>query len=184
MREGRLRIIGGRWRGRRISVPAFDGVRPTPDRVRETLFNWLQPVIEGARCLDLFAGSGALALEAVSRGAKAVVCVERDHRVADALRAVTAELPAPEIEVQCRDAFDFLDGTGQPFEIVFLDPPFAAGLVPRCLERLVAGGWLAPRGWIYVEAETELTEDALAEGFELIRGKRAGDVCYHLVRSP
>lgn len=164
-------------------MPAFDGVRPTPDRVRETLFNWLQPVIEGAHCLDLFSGSGALAIEAASRGAAAVTCVERDRRVADALQATVDALPAPQMEVVCRDAFDYLADVPRPYEIVFLDPPFDTGLVPRCMERLATGGWLAPRAWLYVEAESMLTQEGLLAGFELLRSKRAGEVCYHLLRS-
>jgi 16S rRNA (guanine966-N2)-methyltransferase len=139
-----LRIIGGRWRGRKLRFPAAEGLRPTPDRVRETLFNWLAPVIHGARCLDLFAGSGALGLEALSRGASQVVFVERAAEVSRHLRETVAAL-APEggRVVQGRRGRRSSRARA-PFDVVFLDPPFGEDVLPALLERLVAGGWLAP----------------------------------------
>jgi len=126
---GRLRIIAGRWRGRRLTVPALPGLRPTPDRVRETLFNWLGPRVEGARCLDLFAGTGALGFEAASRGAAQVVMVEQASRAVAQLRSHAAALLADVVEVVDREALSWLGGRFRRFDIVFLDPPFGRGLV-------------------------------------------------------
>src|ERR1700754_5153054 len=120
---GRIRVIGGTLRNSRIEVPDLPGLRPTSDRVRETLFNWLQPVIEGSRCLDLFAGTGALGLEALSRGAASVTFVEREPRLAAALQANLSRLKAGG-EVIGDDAARWLKGSGKPFDLVFLDPPF------------------------------------------------------------
>jgi 16S rRNA (guanine966-N2)-methyltransferase len=149
---GQVRIIGGRWRGTRLRVPPLPGLRPTPDRVRETLFNWLQPALPGARVLDLFAGSGALGLEAVSRGAAAALLVERDPRACEAMREAVSRLSAGDAVVVLRgDALVVLDAPlhGR-FDIVFVDPPFDAGAWPAVLERLPA--WLAGDAWLYLES--------------------------------
>ena len=148
---GAVRIIGGRWRGTRLAVADAPGLRPTSDRVRETLFNWLQPMLPGARVLDLFAGSGALGLEALSRGAREAVLVERDPRLAESLRDAVARLQAgSQAQVVRADALAWL---GVPlhgrFDLVFLDPPFDAGLWPGVLERLPQ--WLSEEAWLYVE---------------------------------
>ena len=135
-----VRIIGGEWRGRRIRFPSAAELRPTPDRVRETLFNWLQGVIGAARCLDLFAGSGALGLEALSRGAAEVVFVEREPRVAAALKATLAALGSGRSAVVTGDAFRYLAGAPRPFDVVFLDPPFAQGRLPELCTLLENGG--------------------------------------------
>ncbi|MEJ2644652.1 MAG: 16S rRNA (guanine(966)-N(2))-methyltransferase RsmD [Gammaproteobacteria bacterium] len=180
--RNQLRIIGGAWRGRRLAFPPVPGVRPTPDRVRETLFNWLAPVIVGARCLDLFAGSGALGLEAASRGAAQVLLVDSDRRVAAALREHAARLQAGVVEVVQADALAFLTGTASPFDVVFLDPPFSQGLLAPCVARLEAGGWLATEGYLYLEAERALVAPPLPEGWEIVRSKTAGQVGYHLAR--
>lgn len=176
-----VRIIGGRWRGRRIAFPERAQLRPTPDRVRETLFNWLQPVIAGAQCLDLFAGSGALGLEALSRGAARAVMVENDAAVIAALTATVAQLPAPEAEVRARDACDFLAQAATPFDVVFLDPPFAADLLPACFAALTRQQWIKPGGLIYIEAPAS-SPLALPAGWVLVRSKSAGQVGYHLAR--
>ena len=133
-----LRIIGGTWRGRRLRFPPQEEIRPTPDRVRETLFNWLGPRVVGARCLDLFAGSGALGLEALSRGAAEVTFVERDGVAVRELRARLTEWGAVGGQVEHTDAVRFLGSTARPFEVVFLDPPFASGLLPRIATLLEA----------------------------------------------
>lgn len=149
---GSVRIIGGRWRGTRLPVADADGLRPTSDRVRETLFNWLQPVLAGARVLDLFAGSGALGLEAVSRGAREAVLVERDARLAAMLRDSVARLDAVgQVEVAQADALSWLRGpaSAQRFDVVFVDPPFAAALWPAVLEALPAV--VADGAWLYLE---------------------------------
>ncbi|MCD9031768.1 16S rRNA (guanine(966)-N(2))-methyltransferase RsmD [Luteimonas sp. Y-2-2-4F] len=149
---GSVRIVGGRWRGTRLAVADAPGLRPTSDRARETLFNWLQPHLPGARVLDLFAGTGALGLEAVSRGAREAVLVERDPALAAAIEASVARLDAGEaVRVVRADALDLLRAPllGR-FDIAFLDPPFDAGLWAAALERLPP--WLADYAWLYVEA--------------------------------
>ncbi len=179
---GKLRIIGGRWRGRRLSVPEAEGLRPTPDRVRETLFNWLQPHIAGARCLDLFAGTGALCLEALSRGAGHVVMVEKAAHVVQRLRQHVATLEAQNADVVQADAVDFLRQTPQSFDIIFLDPPFKSDLIARCAELVEANGWLKRGGLVYVEAPSQLEALPLPGTWELVRSKKAGQVGYHLAR--
>ena len=179
----RLRIIGGEWRGRRLPVPHAPGLRPTPDRVRETLFNWLQSVTEGARCLDLFAGSGALGFEAASRGARHVTMVEADARVAAHLSEQAAALDAERITVHARRVQAFLQQPPQPFDVIFLDPPYGQGLVAETLA-LLAQGWVAPGARVYIEAEAELGEPELPEGWELLKTRSAGQVGYHLARVP
>jgi 16S rRNA (guanine966-N2)-methyltransferase len=149
---GHVRIVGGRWRGTRLAVADAPGLRPSADRVRETLFNWLQPVLPGARVLDLFAGSGALGLEAVSRGAREALLVERDPALAKQLRAVVERLAAgPQVQVMQADALALLRAPlhGR-FDIVFLDPPFDAGLWSKAIALLP--GWLADDAWLYIEA--------------------------------
>jgi len=176
-----LRIIGGRWRGTKLRFPAVAAIRPTPDRVRETVFNWLAPVIGGARCLDLFAGSGALGLEALSRGAGDVVFVDRDARIGAYLRETLARLKA-ESAVKVGEAERCLEGLAGPFDIVFLDPPFGQGMVSRVLARLADRGLLAPGAFVYIESEAEAGEPLLPPGWSLHRTGRAGKVGYHLAR--
>ncbi len=181
-RPGQLRIIAGQWRGRRLSVPELPGLRPTSDRVRETVFNWLMPVLEGAHCLDLFAGTGALGLEALSRGARRVVFVERQAQAAARLREHFTTLgitPAGAAVVEQTEALAYLARPPEPFDIVFLDPPFRQGLLRPCCERL-AQGWLRPGARVYLESEREVGEPVLPAGFELLRSKSAGEVGYHL----
>jgi 16S rRNA (guanine966-N2)-methyltransferase len=178
--RNQLRIIGGEWRGRKLAFADVPGLRPTGDRIRETLFNWLAPYLPGARCLDLFAGSGALGLEAASRGASRVVMLDRAPAVVRLLREHCATLHAGSVEVLQADALQYLGGTAEPCDIVFLDPPFHQGLLQPCCERLETHGWLAPRAWIYLEAERELGEPALPEGWVLHRSKAAGEVGYYL----
>ena len=176
-----MRIIGGTWRSRRLEFPACDGLRPTPDRVRETLFNWLQPWLPGAACLDLFAGSGVLGLEALSRGAGHAVLVEKDAHAAAALRASIALLQTQDAELVQADALTFLRGAARPFDIVFLDPPYHSDLLAGCCAQLEAGGWVRPGGLIYMEAHGE-QDPVLPSAWSLLRSKRAGQVGYHLAR--
>lgn len=178
----RLRIIAGTWRGRKLSFTPVAGLRPTPDRVRETLFNWLAPVIRGARCLDVFAGSGALGLEAASRGAMRVVMVEQDAQVVSKLREQQQLLDARQVQVIHADAESFLRGEPQPVDIVFLDPPFRSNRLEACMHALEAGGWLAEEAWVYIEAERELQELPLPENWSVYRSKTAGRIGYHLAR--
>lgn len=180
--SNQLRVIGGRFRGRRLAFPDAPGLRPTPDRVRETLFNWLMPVIDGARCLDLFAGSGALGIEALSRGARLVQFVEREPAVARALAANLTLLDAQaQSSLDVRDAGVWLAGPAQPFDVVFLDPPFHHDLLPPVCTRLAAGGWLAPGARIYVESEAGA--EVGPNGWQLLRERRAGQVCYRLLQA-
>jgi 16S rRNA (guanine(966)-N(2))-methyltransferase RsmD len=173
----RVRIVGGQWRSRLIDVPKLPGLRPTPDRVRETLFNWLGQELDGMRCLDLFAGSGVLGFEAASRGAAEVVLVERDARAAAALRTTAQSLHATQVEVLRADAVEFARSTSRTFDLVFLDPPYRQGLLEKiepALERL-----LAPDGWLYAESEQPLTQ---LGRWTTIREGRAGQVHFHLMR--
>ncbi|MDH4166849.1 MAG: 16S rRNA (guanine(966)-N(2))-methyltransferase RsmD [Gammaproteobacteria bacterium] len=184
---GRLqvRIIGGEWRGRKLHFPQSAALRPTPDRVRETVFNWLQFELAGARCLDLFAGSGALGIEALSRGAREVVFAERDPASARAIGDMLAQLRCDRGHVEQVDALAWLERgppASQPFDIVFLDPPYGEAWLPVLAEKLERGGWLAPRAWIYLEDAAARGEPALPPGWTLHRSKRAGDVGYHLAR--
>lgn len=179
---GKLRIIGGRWRGRRLSVSDAEGLRPTPDRVRETLFNWLQTYIAGATCLDLFAGTGALCLEALSRGAARVVMVEKAAQAVAQLRQHVATLEAKNATVVLADAVDFLRQAPQAFDIIFLDPPFKSDLIARSAELVEAHGWIKPGGLIYVEAPSRIKKLPLPATWNLIRSKTAGQVGYHLAR--
>lgn len=178
---GQVRIIGGHWRGRRIPVPDVPGLRPTPDRIRETLFNWVQPIVAGARCLDLFAGSGALSLEALSRGAAEAVAVDNDATAVASLRRTATILEAEMLRVHQADANVYLARSPYPFDLVFLDPPFASDLLPEIQSRLMAG-WLADPAWIYLECAPG-QDKALPTGWQEQRRKRAGDVVYRLVRS-
>ncbi|MCU0976924.1 MAG: 16S rRNA (guanine(966)-N(2))-methyltransferase RsmD [Steroidobacteraceae bacterium] len=157
-----------------------EGLRPTPDRVRETLFNWLAPSIAGARCLDLFAGSGALGFEALSRGASSVVFVERAPAVARHLRETVALLAPEAGRVVQGGAGDHLAGRAERFDVVFLDPPFDDDVVPGLLARLVAGGWLAPGARVYVEQPASRGAPAWPAPLAAHRSGRAGEVGYHL----
>jgi 16S rRNA (guanine966-N2)-methyltransferase len=178
-----VRIIGGAWRGRRVSFPDAPGLRPTPDRVRETLFNWLQHSIVDARCLDLFAGSGALGLEALSRGAREVVFVEQAQAAARMLRAELERLGGSGrgqvVEV---GAMRFLRTPGEPFDVVFLDPPFGRAALAEYVPLLAAGAWVKLDGLVYLENERAAGEPALPPAWELLKSKSAGEVGYHLAR--
>jgi 16S rRNA (guanine966-N2)-methyltransferase len=178
--RGELRIVGGRFRGRRLPIPDASGLRPTPDRVRETLFNWLAPVMPGARCLDAFAGSGALGFEAVSRGAGEVVLIEESGIVVRQLQANASRLGIEDVRIVQADAIRWLEGAGQPFDVVFLDPPFARGLWSLAIERLACRGWVRPGSRIYVEAPTRIGFPELPSDWELVRDKIAGQVRYGL----
>jgi 16S rRNA (guanine966-N2)-methyltransferase len=178
-----LRIIGGRHRGRRLRFPAGVEIRPTPDRVRETLFNWLQPRMAGARVLDLFAGSGALGLEALSRGAAHVSFVEKDRRAAAAIGALLGEWQETAGQVVCADALGWLSqprSADRPFDIVFLDPPYDARLLGQAAAALTAHAHLAPDARVYVERRAREPLAALPEAWRELRAGRAGEVGYHL----
>ena len=178
-----IRIIAGQWRRHCINIPADHRIRPTPDRVRETLFNWLAPNIQGARCLDLFSGSGALGIEAASRGAAEVVLIEHESVLAVKLIDELKKLKAENISVRCTDVFSFLQiRPWLSFDVVFIDPPFGKGLEERACVELHRQGWLAPGALIYVETEKR-TSLTWPTGWEVLREKRAGHVRYHLAHS-
>ncbi|HEX5092559.1 MAG TPA: 16S rRNA (guanine(966)-N(2))-methyltransferase RsmD [Burkholderiales bacterium] len=171
-----MRIIGGAFRGRRLAVPEGAELRPTPDRVRETLFNWLGQRLDGAQCLDLFAGSGALGFEAASRGAARVVLVERDRRAVVALRRARDALGAAAAEVVAGDAEAYLAGEGERFDVVFLDPPFRQNADAALLGRLAAR--LRPGARVYLEAAQPA---AVAPPWRELKRARAGQVSYQLL---
>ena len=179
---GKIRIIGGSLRGSKLAVLPAHGLRPTPDRVRETLFNWLTPVIEGARCLDLFAGTGALGIEALSRRAGWVDFGERDRQLAQALQSELARLRQTQCAVRAVDALQML---GEPpraaYDIVFVDPPFDAGLWQPAAAALEANGWLRDDAWIYLEMPV-IALPALSPNWSLHRESAAGAVRYALYR--
>ncbi len=172
-RKGQLRIIGGTWRSRRLQVPAGPALRPTPDRVRETLFNWLAPWIEGRRVLDLFAGSGALGLEALSRGAAAAVFVDASRTAVRALEGNIGLLGADTATVLCMDAMRYLERGGEAFDLVFVDPPYASGLVGPVLDCLHGARLLTPGARVYIE-ESMGNESSLAGHWRVCREVRAG----------
>jgi 16S rRNA (guanine966-N2)-methyltransferase len=174
--KGKIRIIGGEYRGRRITVPERRELRPTPDRVRETLFNWLGQRLDGKRCLDLFAGSGALGFEAASRGAALVVMVENDRGVHAALAKTRELIGARAVELVLGDAFDYLGKTAERFDVVFLDPPFRQNALPALLERLPEH--LMPGGRVYAEAPEAVIP---GQAWRELKRSRAGQVSYQLL---
>jgi len=177
MNRNRVRIVGGEWRSRLIAFPPRKDLRPTPDRVRETLFNWLGQTLNGMSCLDLFAGSGALGFEAASRGARRVVMVENDAVVFRALTASSQALGAASVELTRADALEFLRADTGVYDVVFLDPPFRAGYWPRLA--LLLPQRLAPGALVYYEG-AEPPE--LLPGWEMAKQGRAGQVAYQLLK--
>lgn len=182
-----LRIVGGRWRSRRLRFVDAEGLRPTPDRVRETLFNWLQFEIPGAHCLDAFAGSGALGFEALSRGAAAVVMIERQRQQYQALQVAATDLGAEGACLLCGDAEALLAGPGtwQPaggFDVVFLDPPYHKGLVMSVISRLLKGNLLRPGALLYIESELDWSALGLPADMQMMKTTRAGLVHAFLAR--
>lgn len=175
-----VRIVAGRYRGRHLSFPDLSGLRPTPDRIRETLFNWLAGHLEGARCLDLFAGSGALGFEAASRGAIHVDLVEHDLVAARALADNRTLLRAESVNVVRDDATTFLARSPRPYHGVFLDPPYAFALEPMLA--VLMDGWLVPGGWVYVERSAE-DWPTLAPLGSVWKERQAGNVRFGLLRS-
>jgi len=183
--KGAVRIIGGEWRSRLLRFPQVDGLRPTPDRIRETLFNWLRDAIPGSNCLDLFAGSGALGFEALSRGAVQAICVDRNAAVCRALRENARILQADNMEIHHASAWDWLRLTRlapSSIDLVFLDPPFAGGFLPRACEVLEQSGLLARPALIYLAAETELRPKQLPDNWEMEKTSAAAGVHCFLAR--
>ena len=182
-KNAQLRIIGGQWRGRKLNFADEPGVRPTADRVRETLFNWLMVDIEDARCLDLFAGSGALGLEALSRGAKEVVFVDSNPKVVNTITAQLKTLGVENAQVIKQRAESYLGSvTPKPFDIIFLDPPFHKDFLMPIILQLIENHWLKEDTLIYIEAEKNLGEPELPEGWGFYKSKTAGQVGFYLVK--
>lgn len=181
--QNTVRLIGGRWGGRKIRFPDGEGLRPTPSRVRETLFNWLMHDVRDARVLDLFAGSGALAFEALSRGAREAVLVDRSATVCTHLSRELGALAGAQARVVRRDAQAFLQARPDaPFDIVFLDPPFHRGLLGEACALLEGNGFLHAGSVIYVESEAAPDASAIPPSWQLHRRQEAGQVCYSLYR--
>ncbi len=178
--SGQIRIIGGKWRNRKLPVPVSPGLRPTTDRIRETLFNWLMPVIHDARCLDCFAGSGALGLEALSRHAAQATLLELEQSIARQLMNNLTALQARNGQVINTNTLTWLTQPGQPFDIVFLDPPFHKGLLAETAHLLEQQGWLAPDAQIYMEAEAKNPMAQVPDSWRLYREKITGQVIYRL----
>lgn len=179
--EGQLRIIGGQWRSRKITFMDAQGLRPTPDRVRETLFNWLAPHIEGASVLDVFTGSGALFFEALSRGAKHALALDTNPQVIKSLQYHLTLLDCSHAHVQLKNATAFLEQpSNQCFDIVFLDPPFHQNLLQPCCQLLESQHWLTEQAWIYTECEESNQQLQLPANWQLYREKKAGQVHYAL----
>jgi len=177
-----VRIIGGHWRGRRLPVPDQAGLRPTPDRVRETLFNWLAPYLPGAVCLDLFAGTGVLGLEALSRGAQRAVLVEQNADAMRSLHQAVALLGASDAQVAQGDALAWLRDSADAFDIVFLDPPYASDLLVPALELLAQRGLVRSGGFAYLEFARGGRPELPVTDLEPFREGRTGDVEYLLLR--
>ncbi|TBR41533.1 16S rRNA (guanine(966)-N(2))-methyltransferase RsmD [Marinomonas agarivorans] len=176
-----LRIIAGQWRSRQLPIPNLEGLRPTPDRVRETLFNWLTPYIAGANCADIFCGSGALGLEALSRGAKQCTFIDNSSVVTKQMQSNLATLGCQNAFVQQANAVDFLAAPNpkERFDIVFIDPPFRQGWVNKLLP-LLTENWLNTNALIYLEMEKEVAMPDISQSWQLLKEKQAGQLIYRL----
>ena len=180
---GKLRIIGGMWRSRFLQVADLPGLRPTTDRVRETLFNWLQNDVAGAHCLDLFAGSGALSFESASRGAASVTMIENQRQAAELLSANIRDLKAERMQLLQCDALNWLNSTPTiQYDIVFIDPPFDSDYLARACELLESQHYLAESACIYLEMNRKQDLPELPANWNVVREKKAGQVSYYLVR--
>jgi len=177
---GSIRIIAGNWRGRKLPVHDLQGLRPTTDRVKETLFNWLSPYIVNSRCLDLFTGSGSLSFEALSRGAAEVAMVELDKQAAQQLKHNLNLLKSGNAQVHNQSALDYLSKEASGFDLVFIDPPFRQNLLQPSCQLLSQSTWLNANALIYIEREKELQLDELPQSWQLLKSKTAGQVIFEL----
>ena len=178
--KSKIRIIAGEWRSRQLLFEDTPGLRPTPARVRETLFNWLQQDVIGSRCLDLYAGTGALGFEAASRGAKSVSIVESNAQACRLIKENTVKLTANQIKIIQSDVFRFLAGDASRFDLVFLDPPFGKNMAQQTCQWLEDKGWLVSHAKVYVEVESKLVLEGMPPNWTLLKSKKAGDVGYYL----
>lgn len=180
---GKVRIIGGQWRGRSLPVLTTTSIRPTPNRIRETLFNWLAPTIRGARCLDVFAGSGALGFEALSRGAVYAAMLDSSPKTITQLQNNIHAFQATQYAIALHATIpNYIPHFQQPFDIVFLDPPFHQNMLPIALAWLETHHLLAPNALIYLEAEKQFSLTDLPTHWQLLKEKQAGEVKYGLVK--
>jgi|TARA_B110000914_G_C15280262_1_gene361769 16S rRNA (guanine966-N2)-methyltransferase len=177
--KGSIRIIAGKYRGRKLPVLMSEGLRPTTDRVKETVFNWLMPYVQDAKCLDCFAGSGSLGFEALSRGAKQVTLLELNKSAASQLKANKLLLKAEEVKINQTNTVEYLKGNIEKYDLVFLDPPFRKKLAEQCAI-LLNSGWLAEKSLIYVEMEANDNAQQLPNNWCLLKEKIAGQVSYQL----
>ena len=184
-----VRIIAGKWRGRKIQFPTVAGLRPTPNRIRETLFNWLAPYIHGAHCLDLFTGSGALGFESLSRGAAHVLCLEKDRDAYEMLRQNAKRLNADLMEIQEQDALVWITTQCQqalklttPFDIIFVDPPYALKALSNFFALLENQAWLTINTLIYFESDVPIELLTLPDTWAILKKKKAGSVYYYLTQ--
>ena len=180
--KGNIRIIAGQHRGRKLPVLMADGLRPTTDRVKETVFNWLMPYIQDATCLDCFAGSGGLGFEALSRGAKSVTFIELNKAAAQQLKENKALLKASNVDVISTNAINFLQQNQQTYSLVFIDPPFRKGLAQQAAQALAQQG-LSENALIYVEMETDNNNQVMPSYWQLLKEKVAGQVVYRLYQN-
>ncbi len=181
---GRLRIVAGKWRSRLLQIIDEPELRPTSERIRETLFNWLSAIPEGAQCLDLFAGTGALGIEALSRGVAHVVFIEKSATLAAAIRKNLRELEATNAVVCQRDAIEYLKNADPtPFDIVFLDPPFNTDMLSDACSLLQENGWLTANAIVYLEQSRDAEKPALPDAWVITQEKVAGKVSYSLVNT-
>jgi 16S rRNA (guanine966-N2)-methyltransferase len=176
----RLRIIGGKWRSRMLPIADVEGLRPTTDRVRETVFNWLQPYLYGAKVLDVFAGSGVLGFEALSREAASATLIEKNKYAAKNLTENANTLKAENAVIWQTDALAWLASCTQSFNVIFLDPPFNKGLLPNCINLIHEHNLIEDNGWVYIESESDLSDLPIPRHWHLFREKKAGMVVLRL----
>lgn len=180
-RSGQVRIIAGQWRSRKLPVNNVEGLRPTTDRVKETVFNWLAPYLDSAHCLDLFAGSGGLSFEALSRYAKSALLIEKDRGAAQQLQSNLATLKCNNATVKNKDSLTILEqGSEQSFDVVFIDPPFRKNLLEKTCQLLESKSWLSDDAVIYIEVESELAMPQLPSNWRCLKEKTAGQVAFSL----
>lgn len=177
-----LRIIGGQWRARKVRFAPAEGLRPTPDAVRETLFNWLQGVVEGKKCLDLYAGSGILGLEALSRQADSVIAIDQNRKTVSNIKLASKLLKTNQLTVRKGEVCRLLQQGGEPVDLVFIDPPYRQGLIAPTCRLLIDHNWLNPGALIYTESEVE-SNPPLPQSWNLLKEKKQGDVGYRLYQS-
>lgn len=178
-----IRIIAGKHRGRKLPVLDAQGLRPTTDRVKETVFNWLMPYVQDSVCLDCFAGAGSLGFEALSRGAEKVTMLELNNTAAQQLSANKTLLNADNIDIHHTDAIQYLSSVGEQYNLVFIDPPFRQGLAQQSIDKLAGNNWLAENAIIYVEIESEASAPQVPSHWQLLKEKSAGQVSYRLYQA-